>query len=262
MSWLFDNSSSTKQTATTSEQGQQLNESTGSTASAFGNITASGKNSSLSVVNNMTDHGATEKAFSLAEKLLDSQNNKIAVDYKTAVAGLESVAGLGYDGLKVNADLLAKSLESNEAQNANYLGKVSDWSSALQQNNQAVLNLSEVQTKRAYDFAAGEGDANRALLADATRTMGNLFDNTSRGLLNFAADQSANSFTMQNEAVKSINDAAQIAAKSSQNAMNMIFEASKTADERILTNSTKWILGGLVVMVGFVVFAPKFLMAS
>lgn len=259
--------SDTKQTSTAAEVGQQLNESTGSSAYGWGNLTASGKNSNVNVdvYTTTTDNGAIKSAMDMAGKVLESQNNSRLVDYDifklatdSSMDGVKTAAYLGYDGLKINGDLLGKTLTEQTAANANFLGKIENWSELVDSNNKAVMNLADLQTKRAYDFASSENDANRVLLSDANKTMGNFFETANRGLLNFAVDSANKSYSMQNEAVKQINNAAQIASQSSRNAMDMIFESTKTAEERVLTNSTKWIIGGLIGIVAVFVIAPKF----
>ncbi len=236
--------STTKQTSHAAEVGQQLNESTGSSAYGWGNLTASGKNSNVNVDvhTTTTDNGAIKSAMDLAARVLESQNNSLAVNYDFANTGAKMVLDIN----KVNAD-----------QNAEFLGAVSDWNSIAQKNARDIADLSERQTKAAYDFVAGENNANRALLIDANASIGNAWESANRGLMNFAYDTTNKYATMQNEAVKQIANTAQFAQSATQKAMDMVFESTKAPDERVLSSSMKWVVGGLLGLVAVFVVAPK-----
>lgn len=241
---LFSSSSRTSSSSTVSPANHQLNESTGSTA--WGNIAASGKNSTVGVTVNTktteTDHGAIKSAMDLAGRVLESQNNSLAVNYDFVNTGAKMVLDIN----KINAD-----------QNTEFLGAVSDWNSIAQKNARDIADLSERQTKAAYDFVAGENDANRALLIDANASIGNAWESANRGLMNFAYDTTNKYATMQNEAVKQIANTAQFAQSATQKAMDMVFESTKAPDERVLSSSMKWVVGGLIAIVGVFVVAPK-----
>lgn len=247
---LFDSKSSSNQSSLGAELGQQLNESTGSNAWGWGNLTASGKNSSVGVTVNSTtnefttttDNGAVKAAMDLAGRVLESQNNSLAVNYDYATTGAKMVLDIN----KVNAD-----------QNSEFLGAVGDWNSIAQKNARDMADLSERQTKAAYDFVAGENNANRALLIDANASIGNAWESANRGLMNFAYDTTNKYATMQNEAVKQIANTAQFAQSATQKAMDMVFESTKAPDERVLSSSMKWVVGGLIGLVAVFVVAPK-----
>lgn len=243
---LFDSKSSSSQSSYGTELGQQLNESSGSSAWGFGNITASGKNSNVGVTVNSTtvttDNGAIAAAMDMAARTIESQNNSLAVNYDIFDTGAKMVLDIN----KVNAD-----------QNSEFLGAVTDWNEVAQKNARDMADMSERQTKAAYDFIAGENNANRSLLIDANASIGNAWESANRGLMNFAYDTTNKYATMQNEAVKQIANTAQYAQSATQKAMDMVFESTKAPDERVLSSSMKWVVGGLIAIVGVFVVAPK-----
>lgn len=244
--------SSTNQTSASSEVGQQLNESTGSNAFGWGNISSGGKNSKVDLTTNITtyemstDNGSIAAAMDLAGRVLESQNNQQAVNYDIASTGAKMV-------LDIN--------KVSTAANSEFLGAVGDWNEVAAKNARDIADMSERQTKAAYDFIAGENDANRSLLIDANASIGNAWESANRGLVNFAFDTTNKYATMQNEAVKQIASTAQYAQTATQKAMDMVFESTKAPDERVLTSSMKWVIGGLVAAVGLFVIAPKLVKA-
>jgi len=240
--------SSTSQTSHASEVGQQLNEASGSQAFGWGNLSASGKNSKVDVTVNTTttDNGAMKAAMELAGRVFESQNNSVLANYDIVNTGAKMVLDIN----KVNTDL-----------NSEFLGAVGDWNAVASKNARDLADMSERQTKAAYDFIAGENDANRSLLIDANASIGNAWESANRGLMNFAFDTTNKYATMSNEAVKQIANTAQYAQTATQKTMDMIFESTKAPDERVLTSSMKWVVGGLIAAVGLFVIAPKLVKA-
>ncbi len=136
------------------------------------------------------------------------------------------------------------------------LGKVENFSELAANHWLESAKLSDSQARYAMDYTTKENNANRAMLSDANAMVGNAYTDANRGLLAFA-DAGLDRFaTMQNEAVRAINSNSQQAQSASMKALDMVFQSTKSPDERTVQDSTKWIMGGLIAVVALVIIAP------
>ncbi|MEN0037463.1 MAG: hypothetical protein AAGC78_10350 [Cellvibrio sp.] len=273
---FFGSGASTKtQSSSASEIGQQLNESTGSTAIGLSNMNlGSGKNSKTNLTLVSSDYGAIGAALSLTEKNLatssafatdgmsmvsKSLNDSASLAYDGLnVAGrvLDNTAALAYDGISKASGIVTDVINMGAVQNLEFLGKVENFSELAANHWLESAKLADSQARYAMDYTAKENSANRVMLSDANRMVGDAYQSANQGLLALA-DVSLDKFAnMQNEALKVVNLNASQAQTASLKAMDMVFQSTKSADERTVQDTTKWIMGGLIAVVALVVVAP------
>lgn len=256
----------------------------------------SGKNSNTSLTLVSSDYGAVGAALGLGEKSLaasaafatdgismaskslnDSANlayDGLSVAGSVAQRGVDASANLAYDGLGVAGGVLKDTtnlafdgiskllsfgtdiLNLGAVQNLEMLGSVNDFAELGANFWYENAKMSDAQARYAMDYTAKENTANRAMLSDANVMVGSAYKDANRGLLAFADAGLERFALMQNEAVKSINSNAQQAQTASLKALDMVFQSTKSADERTVQDTTKWVMGGLIAVVALVVIAP------
>lgn len=290
-----------RQTSTVSDLGQQLNESTGSTAIGLSNLNlGGGKNSNVNLSLVSSDYGAIGRALELTEKnmanssafatdgvsmvsksLNDTANlayDGLNIAGSVAQRGLDNAANLAYDGLSKVTGLAADVINIGGVQNLEFLGQVANFSELAGNHWLESAKLSDAQARYAMDYTAKENSQNRAMLSDAMDMTAAAYLNANRGLeamtsefndrlaatqneaLNTVLKNSAMSYdylsATQNAALSEVAKNSQAAQSASTKAMDYVFQSTKSADERTVQDTTKWIMGGLIAVVALVVVAP------
>lgn len=273
---FFGSGASTKtQTSNAAETGQQLNESSGSQALNLSNLNlGSGKNSNVNLQLVTSDYGAIGAALGLTSKSLAASSAfatdgvsmvsralndtaNLAYDGLTTNAGvLKDVANLAYDGVSKTVDFGKDVLNLGAVQNLEFLGAVENFSKLGANFWSENAKLSDSQARYVMDTNVKENSANRAFLSEATAMVGDAYMNANQGLFALSDTYLDRFATMQNEAVKSINANASQAQTASLKALDMVFQSTKSADERTVQDTTKWVMGGLIAVVALVVIAP------
>jgi hypothetical protein len=255
---FFGSGASTKtQTSNAAETGLQLNESTGSQALSLSNLNlGSGKNSNVNLQLVTSDYGAVDAALNLTEKNM-AASAAFATDGVSMVSkSLNDSANLVYDGLGKVVSLAADALTIGGAQNMELLGKVENFSELAANYWYESAKLSDEQARYAMDYTAKENSANRAMLTEANAMVGDAYKDANRGLLALADAELDRYSIMQNESLKAISSNAQQAQTASLKALDMVFQSTKSADERTVQDTTKWVMGGLIAVVALIVVAP------
>lgn len=232
-----------------------------------------GKNANVNLSLVSSDYGAIGAALGMSEKNLStvsslasdgisaaskSLNNSAEIAYR----GLDNSSNLVYDGLNKTLGVVQDVINLGGAQNLEFLGKVENFSELAANHWLESAKLSDSQARYAMDYTAKENNANRAMLSDANREIGNAYTNANQGLLALA-DYSIDKFAvMQNESTKAISNYAQSAQNASLKALDMVFESTKSPDERIIGDSTKWLVGGVVAAIALVFVMPRMMKAA
>lgn len=227
-----------------------------------------GKNSNVNFSLVTSDYGAIGAALGMTEKSLatasalasdgiSTASKSLNDSAEIAYRGLDNSANLIYDGVNATLGVVQDVINLGGAQNLEFLGKVENFSELAGNHWLESAKLSDSQARYAMDVVVKENDANRVMLSDANRMVGDAYMDANRGLLSLA-DYSIDKFAvMQNEATSAIGKYAQSAQDASLKALDMVFESTKSPDERIIGDSTKWLVGGIVAAIALVFVVPK-----
>lgn len=192
---------------------------------------------------------------------------------------MNNSANLAYDGLNVAGGLIGDALVQNGAMSLAVLGsseRFADNAALLSLEHSrmsanvasdamnAVLKSNANSTALAYDsinkIEGAYSFANQGLLAltsDYGHNVATLTDRSISGLFNLNQDYMGVLGAVQSDALQQIGSSTQTAQNASLKALDYIYEASKTAEERVITESTKWLVGGVVAVAALFIF-PSF----
>ena len=205
----------------------------------------------------MSDYGAIGAALGMTEKSLSTASSLASDGISASSKSLNDSANLIYDGVSKTLGVVQDVINLGGSQNLEFLGKIENFSELAANHWLESAKLSDAQARYAMDYSAKENDANRVMLSDANRAVGDAYMNASQGLLAIA-DVSLDRFaTMQNEATNAISKYAESAQGASMKALDMVFQSTKSPDERVIGDTTKWLVGGIVAAIALVFVLPK-----
>lgn len=157
-----------------------------------------------------------------------------------AIGGALNFAG---EALDFGADVLGVGAENN----LEFLGAVSDFSDSSMYTAVKMAEIGERQTENFLDYTAREAENNRDLLGGFSQSLSDAYLSANQGLESLALDMNSQLANNQNSALDAINSNSVAAQSASMKALDYVFESTKSAEERTAENSTKWILGAVVV---------------
>lgn len=276
--------SSTSSTSAAAQNNQSADG--GGNPLSVSNLSA-GKNGSINLnltsISTPTDYGAIGGAFGFGSDALNFASNALSDTAAFAYDGvslaadvMNTAAHLNYDGLNLATGLVGDALTQNGALSLAVLG-----SSERFADNAALLSLEHSKvtadvTGRALDAVGRSVADTKALAYDSLREVSNAYGFANQGLLAITSDYSDNVATLtnnsisglfnlnqdymgmlgavQSDALNQIGSSTQAAQGASLKALDYIYEASKSAEERVITESTKWLIGGIVAVAAVFMF--------
>jgi hypothetical protein len=228
---------------------------------AYDGLTAAGSVAQRGLDNSASlAYDGLSTSANLSKSVFDNTINFAADTFSGALnlvkGATDGAANLAYDGLNKGYGFATDVLNFGGVQNLEMLGKVENFSELAANHWLESAKLSDSQARYAMDYTAKENEANRVMLSDANAMVGNAYLNANQGLLALA-DVSMDRFaTMQNEATNAISKYAESAQGASLKALDMVFESTKSPDERTIGDTTKWLIGGAVVVAAVIFLAP------
>lgn len=281
---FFGSGASSTDTQSTAVQNTQYAESGAAPLSLAGlDIGGKKNNVNLNVVSNtqVTDHGAIAASFGVAQSVIDDAFRAVSDTAAFSYDGVSKIAdvlnqghgynvGLAYDLANINRDITQDVIASNTGLSLSVL-----QSSERFADNAALLSLEHSRMSgQAFDRALNavyQSSVNSQNLAvDAIDQVSSAYNFANQGLLAATSDFSASLATVtdrslnnlyaintdymralegvQSHALEQIGESGQAAQSASLKALDYVFESTKSAEERSLTDSIKWIVGGLVLV--------------
>lgn len=283
---FFGSGASSTSAETNATQATQAGYGSGSQLNLSGFETR-GRDADNNVTINMTDSGAVSGALNLAGgsvgAVLDFASRALsdtaALSYdgvSLAADVLNNAAYLNYDGLNSNVRLTGDVLTAGATQSLAVLSSAENFADLSALLSLEHTKMSHQQAQYAMDYTAKENDANRALVYDAMgqvgdawmaagnnmtafaydamAQMGSAYDRANQNVANVAYDANKNLAKVQSDALHAINTNSVASQSASMKALDYVFEASKTAEERTIKDSTKWLVGGIVAVAGIFIF--------
>lgn len=217
----------------------------GSVAQSFSNLTT-GKNSNLSI--GVTDYGSVKSAIGLADK-----SASLAFDGLGTVANsLNGVAAYGYDLTKKILDTHSNDMESMINANGKTLSAGLDFARSTSSD---FLNLTSdsqkltaAQDRYFLDGTMKENADNRAMLADANRSIADAWKGSNNNMMQLTDAFMGRQAAVQDNAIAAIMKGSASAQDATLKAMNGIFESSKSSTERVIDSSLKYIVFGVMAL--------------
>lgn len=224
-----------------------------------------GRDADNHVTINMTDSGAVAGALNLAGgsvgAVLDFASHALSDTAAFAYDGvslaadvLNNAAYLNYDGLNMNVGLTGEVLTAGATQNLAVLSSAENFADLSAMLSLEHTKMSHQSAADALNYTARENSANRSLIYDAMGQVGSAYDRANQGLLALSYDTANKISKTQSDALHAINSNSVAAQSASMKALDYVFEASKTAEERTIKDSTKWLVGGIVAVAGIFIF--------
>lgn len=181
---------------------------------------------------------------------------------------ISDAASLSYDGLNTNAKMLNNLASYSNDQtnkilnsNADNISNILDTSRKQSQDNMSFLgslvdNLFLTQADRDkrnssdshyyIDATAKENAANRNMMLDAQSSIKDAWGSANNNLMKLSDVFLSQQVKTQNTAIDAIMKSATSAQSATLGAMNGLFEASKSSSERVIDNSLKYIVFGVL----------------